>query len=407
MPLTRRELLGTLGVTGVALGALPARLTLAADHGLLADRRLVLIILRGGLDGLSACPAWGDPAFERARAGIAVAPPGEADGALPLDGFFALHPALASLHGRWRAAELLVVHAHCTPYRERSHFDAQNVLETGATTPHALDGGWLNRALATLRRHSGDPQAGRPVALGTSVPLALRGEVETSSWAPSRLPSPREDLLARIETLYGDDETLAVAFSQARMTNALADASGMDGGGARANLPALARAAGRLLAAPDGPRVATLEAGGWDSHTAQERPLGGLHRAYRALDAALEDLRAHLGEAWRHTAVLVVTEFGRTVAMNGAGGTDHGTGSVAFLVGGAVRGGRVLADWPGLAPGDLHEGRDLRATTDTRALLKGVLAEHLDLPAQALAREVFPDSAGVKALGGLIRGGAA
>lgn len=424
MTTDRRDLLRALGA-GLLLAGTPARLVLAAgDRRPPDDRRLVLVLLRGGLDGLSASPAWGDPHFERARAGIAVPPPGEPDGALALDGFFGLHPALAGLHRRWQQKELVVVHAHCTPYRERSHFDAQNVLEHGGSSPWSIDSGWLNRALAALPVAGGSAPAPRGLAIGHTVPLALRGEAPVGAWAPSVLPSPQDELLERIETLYGDDDRLAAAFGEARYANRLttsgmnrgeasgmtkAEANGMDGGEAGAPLgrngsfPTLCRTAGRLLAADDGPRIATLEVGGWDSHSGQERPMGGLHRAFHALDAGLDALRGELGPHWHRTVVVVLTEFGRTVAMNGSGGTDHGTGGAGFLVGGAVRGGQVVADWPGLAAGQLHEGRDLRATLDTRALLKGVLEEHLGIPRRRLDDDVFPDSQRVAALPGLIR----
>lgn len=368
------------------------RLAFAKLRG--TDRRFVFVLLRGGLDGLSAVPAFGDPDYHAARRDLALPAPGTEGGVFDLDGFFGLHPALPHLAGRWRAGELLVVHAQCPPYRGRSHFDAQNVLEHGGTRPYELDSGWLNRALNEVDRGAGG------VAIASAMPLALRGSAEVTSWSPSRLPAPDAALLDRVARLYRDDAVLADAFRRARRANTVA---GDDATAARAgDLGPLMRAAARFLSAPEGPRVAMLEAGGWDSHSAQERPLAGLGRRYRALDDGLELLATELGEVWRHTVVVVMSEFGRTVAMNGSGGTDHGTGGAAFVLGGAVAGGRVVADWPGLRVRDRFEGRDLRATLDSRALLKGVLAEHLGIRTEALASRVFPGSARISPIGDLI-----
>src|SRR6185503_13799233 len=281
----------------------------------------------------------------------------------------------------------------------RSHFDAQNVLENGGATPNATVDGWLNRALATL---AGDaPQA---VALADTVPLVLRGELAVTSWAPSRLPESDDDTLARVRRLYeAADPALAASLSSALAAREIAGDAGdasMGGRGGQAVAP-LASAAARFLASPDGPRVAVLDVGGWDTHANQGGAQGALALRLRALDAGLEMLKSELGANWQSTSVLVVTEFGRTVAANGTRGTDHGTAGCAFLVGGAVAGGRVIADWPGLATRDLHEGRDLRATTDLRALLKGVLHERFGVAEAALARTVFPASDAIAPIEGL------
>ena len=393
MNTTRRGFL-TRSAAAALVSLSGPRLTFANLHG--TERRFVFVLLRGGLDGLSAVPAYGDPDYLEARTELALPPPGVQGGMLDLDGFFGLHPSLPGLADRWRAGELLVVHAQCPPYQGRSHFDAQNVLEHGGTRPYELDSGWLNRALAEV-----GPGAGPGgVAIASAMPLALRGTAEVTSWSPSRLPAPEAGLLDRVARLYRDDAVLAGAFHRARRANAVA---GDDPTAARAgDLAPLMRAAARFLSAPDGPQVAMLEAGGWDSHSAQERPLAGLGRRYRALDEGLEVLATELGEVWRHTVVVVMSEFGRTVAMNGSGGTDHGTGGAAFVLGGAVAGGRVIADWPGLKVRDRYEGRDLRATLDSRALLKGVLVEHLGIGTEALASRVFPDSGRVAPMANLV-----
>jgi uncharacterized protein (DUF1501 family) len=391
---TRRDALKTLGGLA-ALSALPG---LALAQGAPGERRLVFVFLRGGLDGLSAVPAYGDPDFARRRGELTIAPPGEANGALKLDGTFGLHPLLPEMHQRYQAGELAVLHAVASPYRDRSHFDAQNVLENGTARPYGRDAGWLNVALAEAAPRSGG------VALGASVPLVLRGAAPVTSWSPSVMPSPDPDLLERLGRLYRDDPLLARPFAAAVETQALMEGQGRrDGGtGARgAPVGALVQAAGRFLKQPDGPRVATIDFGGWDTHANQAGDVGPLARNLRQLDRALAQLETALGPAWQHTAVLVVTEFGRTVAINGSRGTDHGTAAAAFALGGAVRGGRVIAQWPGLADRDLHEGRDLRATLDLRALFKAALAAQLGLGEAALETKVFPDSRGVRPLEGL------
>ncbi len=402
---SRRDFL-RMGVgSGVALGlaALPG-VSFAA--GAAGDARLVVVILRGALDGLAAVPPFGDAGYAAARGPLAIARPGAAMGALDLDGFFGLHPALVHLHERWQARELVVVHATASPYRERSHFDGQNVLENGAERPSGAASGWLNRALGAL------PAArGQGLALGQNVPLILRGPAPVASWAPSQLPEVEPELVTRLRDLYSNDTTLAARLDEATRIGALVDEDGgadagtqrqMTRGGNVERLKAIAETAGRMLAAADGPRVAVMDAGGWDTHAGEGGAEGALAGRLHGLDEVLAALRSGLGDAWACSAVLVCTEFGRTVEINGTRGTDHGTGAAALLVGGAVAGGRVLADWPGLAPRDRHEGRDLRPTTDLRAIAKGVLADHLHLPARALG-EVFPGGERVPAVANLIR----
>jgi uncharacterized protein (DUF1501 family) len=371
-----------------------ARLANAATN---ADARFVLVVLRGGLDGLAAVAPYGEQQYANARGELALGKPGSDNGALDLDGTFGLHPALTNLHALYRAGEASVLHAVATPYRDRSHFDAQNVLEGGGVQPNGASGGWLNRALAELGR------AGKPrdaVAIASSVPLVLRGELAVDSWAPSRLPDADSDLIDRVRAMYAAvDPTLAARLDAALSARDMAGDAGLGermrtSGGA--NVGPLAAAAGRFLAAPEGPRVAVLDVGGWDTHANQGGAQGALATRLRGLDTGLLQLKNALDAAWRDTAVLVVTEFGRTVAVNGTRGTDHGTAACAFLAGGAVHGGRVVADWPGLAQRELHEGRDLRATSDLRSVFKGVLASMLGVPEAALERSVFPDSAAAK-----------
>jgi uncharacterized protein (DUF1501 family) len=408
---TRREFvrLTVRSGVGAALAASLPGVSFAGSGS--GEARFVVVLLRGALDGLSAAPPYGDPDYLDVRGPIAIARPGAPQGALELDGLFGLHPALPHLHERYRAGELILVHASASPYRERSHFDGQNVLENGTDKPSSTAQGWLNRALGAL------PGGTQGLALGQNVPLILRGPAPVGSWAPSVLPEVEPELITRLRDLYSDDATLAARLDEATRIDALAgeeDVGAMSGpkggvaaaakGGANLErLKAIAATAGRMLAAPDGPRVAVMDAGGWDTHAGEGGAQGQLAGRLKGLDESLAALQSGLGATWPRTIVLVCTEFGRTVEINGTRGTDHGTGAAAFLVGGALRGGRVLADWPGLAARQRYEGRDLRPTTDLRAVAKGVLHEHLGLGERALA-EVFPGSERVSAARDLVRG---
>jgi uncharacterized protein (DUF1501 family) len=366
------------------------------------DSRFVLVILRGALDGLAAVPAYGEGSYAAKRGALAITAP-----QLKLDGTFALNPSLTHLHERYRAQELIVFHAVASPYRERSHFDGQDLLENGTSTPKAVHDGWLNRALPLLPEAKQRATDRVALALAQNVPLVLRGDARVGSWAPSRLPETDSDTLQRIADLYSTDPYFASRLQAALAADELAGEGGEGmSAGRRDPLNALApvaAAAGKFLAAADGPRIAVLEASGWDTHANQGAERGQLANRLRGLDQALESLRTALGAAWARSAVLVVTEFGRTVAVNGTGGTDHGTATCAFLAGGAVAGGRVITDWPGLTNGSLYEGRDLRPTTDLRSVLKGVLAAHLGATESGLEEKVFPASRAARPLEALVK----
>jgi uncharacterized protein (DUF1501 family) len=392
---TRRRALQLLGGTA-ALASLPA-LSFAAPAGRRKDeRRLVVMFLRGGMDGLSAVAPYGDPEYVARRGALAVPPPASPGGALDLDGQFGLNPNLPEMHKLFQSRELAVLHAVASPYRERSHFDAQNLVENGTARPFGREQGWLNVAIGM-----GDKGAStQGFALGQSVPLLLRGPAQVGSWSPSKMPVPDADLLERLGTLYRSDPLLGRSFAVAREAQGMME--GRDAGkGDASPVVELARAAGEVLAKPEGPRVATIDFGGWDTHISTLGEYSQLTRNLRLLDRSVAMLKATLGPAWKHSAVLIVTEFGRAAASNGSGGTDHGTAGAAFVVGGAVQGGRVIADWPGLGMAALHEGRDLRPTLDLRALFKAAVAAQLGIGQQAIDTEVFPDSRAVKPLEGL------
>ena len=391
--LNRRHLLA--GATGAAALSFPV---FAFGQAEATDKRLLVVILRGGMDGLGAMPAIGDPTYAGVRGRLAV----ERSAALSLDGTFALHPNLVKMHRLYGAGELLPIHACATGYRERSHFDAQNVLETGGARPFARTEGWLNKALGALP-HS-RPEMG--MALSAQAPLILRGPTAVSTWSPSALPDVDTDTMQRMLSLYeARDASLANALQSAMASNAVAMDAGaaeMNGAGPR-NITPIAQIAARFLKDENGPIAAVMDVGGWDTHANQGLEQGALARGLTALDNGLDAFKTEMGPAWRNTVVIIATEFGRTVAPNGANGTDHGTAGAAFLAGGAVQGGRVLAYWPGLARSALYEERDLRPTTDLRAVFKGVLADHLRVSTGALERDAFPDSGDARAAQGLVR----
>jgi uncharacterized protein (DUF1501 family) len=408
-PVTRRRFLVGAGALA-ASAALPT--VLFAKTG--GPARLVVVILRGALDGLAAAPPHGDPHYALLHRELAIAAPRAADGALGLDSMFGLHPSLQFLHERYLGGELIMFHAVASPYRDRSHFDGQNVLENGLARPLGTADGWLNRALASLPRSAHQERA---VAVSLNVPLILRGDAPVLSKSPLETPDIDEDLLARLADLYSKDDWLSARLSEAVQSEKLIDASGggMPAPAALAGAPAaagkpptdrlsgVARMAGTLMHSEGGPEIAVIEASGWDTHANQGGAKGTLAQRLAGLDNALRALADELGALWEQTAVLIVSEFGRTAAMNGTRGTDHGTGSCAFLAGGSVRGGRVIADWPGLAPNALLENRDLKPTLDLRSVFKGLLDEHLHLDGKSLATRVFPDSFAAPALRGLIR----
>ena len=408
---TRRELLLGSGAL-FAWSLMPGK---ARAEG--RDPRFLTIVLRGALDGLAVVAPVGEPDWFKLRGDKGLMSDGQTP-ALPLDGFFALNPAMPNLHRLYHAGQATIVHAVATPYRERSHFDGQDVLESGQVKPGAVDTGWLNRALAVLepgeRANTGSRQA---FAVGPITPLVVRGPAPVLAWVPPRLPPVGDETTMRLLDLYNHtDPALALALEERIGLATIARASGMENdqdmdhpavqiGGieqVRKYFADAAGAAAKFLARTEGPRVGALALDGWDTHVNEGVLKGRLANLLGALDGAIAEIETNMGDAWRETVVVLVTEFGRTARINGNDGTDHGTATVAILAGGALKGGRVLADWPGLKDADLYEHRDLRATTDLRAVLKGLLKDHLLVADRALAANVFPDSGTVEPLAGLL-----
>jgi uncharacterized protein (DUF1501 family) len=412
---SRRELLLASG-TLFAWGYVPK---LARAEG--RDPRFLTIVLRGALDGLATVVPVRDPDWVSLRGDNALTLEGKTP-ALKLDDFFALNPAMPNLARMFKANEAIIVHAAATSYRERSHFDGQDVLESGAEKPGTTRTGWLNRLLVGLA--PGDrvsPNVGRVFAVGPVTPLVVRGPAPMLSWSPRRILPASDDTVTRLLDLYRHTDVNFARVLEGRMNlAAVAPAGAMEAKPAgqvsgpvsgptipqlRAYFSEVVGTAAKFLAQPDGPRVGALTLDGWDTHYNEGIATGWLAQLLGALDAALAAVQDNMGPAWRETVVVLVTEFGRTARINGTDGTDHGTATVMLLAGGALKGGRVIADWPGLKPADLLENRDLKSTIDVRGVLKGLLKDHLRADDRVLAADVFPGSGDVKPMAGLVTSG--
>ena len=381
--IARRQFLSTAALGAGAFFVAPG-LALATVP---SERRFVFIIQRGAADGLDILRPIGDPAFGGLRGRLI----GDDVPGTKLDGMFTLHPALAETGRMYGKGQALFVHAVASPYRDRSHFDGQNVLETGGAQPYAVRDGWMNRLVAMLPR-SGE----EAIAIAPSVPTALRGSVQVASFAPFRASA-----CGRRPDDASDQPLRCRSAAACALGGGAGDEAGWQASSGAGQDPAsLGRLTAGFLTKPNGPRIAMLETLGWDTHSAQK---GRLANQLKNLDALVAALRDGLGPAWATTTVLVATEFGRTAAINGTGGTDHGTASVAMLAGGAVKGGRVVSDWPGLAASGLYEQRDLRPTIALDALIAGVVAESLALDPERVGRNLFTQATRERPLTGLLK----
>lgn len=380
----RRAFVRTMCLGGLATFVSP-RVTFAqVRHA----GRFVFVLLRGGFDGLAALVPSGDPAYASLRGALAF----DEDSLTPLTDTFGLCPGLAPLREFWERNELVALHAMAIPYRTRSHFDGQAILETGLDAPSGTADGWLNRLLQVM------PGTRSGVAIAAGMPRSLGGPFDVQSWSPATLGVVDDAYLERLALLYRADPLLQGRFESALQQQDLVGEEATAGSTARrGGFEPLMRAAARILRADTGPNVAAMEFSGWDTHANQGLAGGALDRLLGQLAEALVAFRADMQSAWSETTVVVMTEFGRTARPNGTRGTDHGTAGAGFVVGPTVARSRVFADWPGLAASALFEGRDLRPTLDTRAVLKAAIAGTFDLtPAQA--NRVFPSSERVNGL---------
>lgn len=379
----RREFLCTMCYGGIATFALPVvRFARVPERG-----RLVFVLLRGGFDGLAAVVPAGDPAYAALRGSMAF----DAGALTMLADGFGLAPGLAPLHDFWKRGELAVLHAMAIPYRTRSHFDGQAVLETGLKGPDGAADGWLNRLLQVM---DGERSA---IAVAAGLPRSLAGPYPVSTWSPAQLGVVDDSYLDRLHLLYRSDPHLYNRFEaavQQRDLTAEMGAPDTRAGAAHAGFAPIFRAAARFLRQENGPNIAAVEFSGWDTHANQGMAGGPLDRLLGRLAQGLVAFREEMGEAWKDTAVVAMTEFGRTARPNGTRGTDHGTAGAGFVLGPKLARSALVADWPGLGPSDLFEARDLRPTLDTRAVLKGVIAGTFGL-SRSQADRVFPGSAAV------------
>ncbi|MGH8182481.1 MAG: DUF1501 domain-containing protein [Rhodanobacteraceae bacterium] len=396
--LTRRQFLANAAVGTATLLVWP-KLTLAATG---SDTRFLFVLLRGGLDGLESVPPYGDPGYQAIRGALALSP----DAAKParkLDNVFALHPSFDFAAQLYARGQFMPVVAAAPPYWGRSHFQAQNCVENGTSKPDGAQSGWLNRCIACMPGVDG-------LACAAVMPLTMRGAAKVETWSPPLPTGVNPILLQRLQPLYAADVRLAAPFVRAVAQQGdlpvpmpglamMAKNGGKPGKPQRGGLPVMMGAAGGFMGKTDGPRIAFVEDDGWDTH-ANEAAI--VTRKIAELDAGLKAFQQSIGAAWSRTILIVATEFGRTAHINGTGGTDHGTGGSMFLAGGALRGGRVAGNWPGIGTGELYQQRDVHATTDFRAVFKGVLAAHLHVPESLLESRVFPGSAGAEPMGNLV-----
>lgn len=389
--ISRRAMLGV--TAGLFSWACMPRFAEAAT----SDARLLVVVLRGGMDGVNVCVPFGDSHYVSMRGSIAI----PAASTIQLDSFFGLHPAMAKFGAMYGAGEAAVVHATCVPLRNRSHFDAQDNLENGLPSNTANATGWINRLLMALPAGSPVRSAGA-IQIG-EAPLIMRGPAPVLGWSPTWFDSVDGTLLNSVRALYSaNDPHMYGMLERGLKSHNLASRVDTDDGDI-SSLRKGFRGAARLLAAAEGPRIAVLSVGGWDTHADQGGANGFLAGVLGELDNAIDDFKTTAGPAWASTVVVCVTEFGRTVRVNGDAGTDHGVGTVALLAGGAVNGGRVVADWPGLAPSQLYEQSDLRPTTDVRSVFKGILRDHIGVTTNVLNASIFPGSVAALPLGNLIK----
>lgn len=351
------------------------------------DKRLVVVFLRGGLDSLSTVAPYADANYRKIRGSLALAERDEE--LISISDFFAFHKNLPALADFYKQNELAVIHAVATPYRQRSHFDAQDLLENGTNAPDGLKTGWLNRTIQAM----GGEQNTLGLSLGSSLQLMMQGEAKVASWSPSILSGVSADLMSRVSHMYQNDPLLSDAIEVAAGHSDIVN--GMSGG----NRPrgkdvfiSMMSAAAKFLKKKDGSRIAAVDYNGFDTHVRQQKDGDGvLPNLLQGLNDGIQTYRNQTpDEIWKDTLIYVVTEFGRTVRPNGSHGTDHGTASLALAIGGAVNGGQVITQWPGLAESQLYEGRDLAPTTDLRSVSKNILTSHYGISNKVINQHILP-----------------
>jgi len=373
--LSRRQFVKMAG-SGLALLSFPISSSLAFEKSTTAanNPKIIWLMLRGALDSLHTIVPTFDPQLKHYRPTLSTS---FKSALLPLDNGFALHPALSNMHQWYQEKSLLPIVAVSSGYQQRSHFDGQDFLESGkAEIDH--DSGWLARAL--------DQRGKRALAISRSIPISLRSSNQVRTWYPSKLKSADTNIYAQLSKLYQSDTLLNESLERGLTVRDLLDKK--QSKKRQGKFIDLTKACANLLTNQnENIDCAMLEFGGWDTHSNQSNRL---ERNLNELDQGLGELKEGLGKEWQNTVIIIGTEFGRTVKENGTGGTDHGTGSALFLAGGAVQGGRVLGDWPGLETSQLFEQRDLMPTSNSYSWISNVLANHWQIPESAL-QHVFPN----------------
>ena len=370
-----------------------------SDDGSVTKRKLVVVMLRGAVDGLNVVAPYGDANYARLRPTIGLARPGQDNGAIDLDGYFGMHPALASLQPLWQQKKLAFIHASGSPDSTRSHFDAQDYLESGTPGKKSTQDGWLNRLLTAL---PGTASPTRAISIGPIMPRILAGSAPATNLAAGAAGT-KESILDRpkigsaFDQMYQHSDKFASTYQDARdahkevMTAAMKNEMQVADGGAPLpnGFPNDAARLATLMRNDPKIQIAFVALGGWDTHANQGNGKGQLANRLEPLGQGLATLAQHLGPVFDDTTIVVMSEFGRTARQNGNGGTDHGHGNVMWVLGGGVAGGKVLGEWQGVADSQLHEGRDLPVTTDFRSVLAHISERHLRLTDAQLV-QVFP-----------------
>jgi len=332
---------------------------------------LICIILRGGMDGLSAVTRPNDPELLASRSSVM------SKNTLSLTDGFALHPVLKNIHGLFHAGELSFMHACGLPFRDRSHFKSQDILESGLKQAHPITG-WLGRAMENSHRKL------EAVAYGSTVPLLLKGSASCFNWSNPKMTTHDDRVLEVMrKQLYDGEKPLITAMQQ---ENRLRELISKD----RSKRPSKDpfEIIGSLVAKANGPDIGVISMTGWDTHDDQARRI---RKELIKLDTGVGTLREYLKDVWHETVIIIASEFGRSVRQNGTQGTDHGTGGVVFIAGGGVDGGQSLGEWPGLRDGQLYAGRDLFPANDIRDVFANVLVNHIGLPHRTITQDIFPD----------------
>jgi uncharacterized protein (DUF1501 family) len=373
---------------------------LSGDNAGPSTKKLIVVLLRGGIDGLNVVVPYGDPNYYLLRPTIAVSKPGTANGAIDLNGYFGVHPSLNPLMPYWQDKSLAFVHAAGSPDPTRSHFDAQDYMETGLLGGKFSSTGWLNRLVSSIPNQHSPVQA---LSVGPLLPRIFTGPAPVATVenarGPTNLPIDRPQIAQAFQSMYSGTDDIDMAFAEgmaahktinSALTAPQQQEQVMANRGAPLPTASFGKQLANLFEKDPTVQVAFIDFGGWDTHVGEGAGKGQLANRLTPLASGLADLIDGLGPMYADTSIVVMSEFGRTAKENGNGGTDHGHGNVMWLMGGGVTGGEVYGRWSSLANNDLHEGRDLPTSTDFRTVLSFILNEQMKVPKKSM-KQIFPD----------------